>query len=194
VKQAFPAALQAEAAEPGRIPGASGSWTAWKILGARIVQIAASRPVSPVHFAIRLLAMTWALVLVHASAARSSEPLQEEFPTGPSDRVATAVQPAPSSPLAQSETPSNLLPHKRLSPFSKTAHTNDPYDDAASDDPNDDDDSWEDPTADDDTEDTFSILWLRDVLRYQTQFEAGYASPQSQLTSSPFPSLKRLRC
>jgi hypothetical protein len=81
----------------------------------------------------------------------------------------------------------------KVVPHFPRPRSNDPDDDAASDDPNDDDDNWDDLSADDNS-DVLVIAWSLEMVRYLDDLEAGYAPASARPTSSPFPTLQRLRC
>jgi hypothetical protein len=144
------------------------------------------------RLASHLVILVWTLILGQASTSDCLAAPEEASTLEGPVRAATALRPTPSRPVAK------LV---RIRPYRGTnvaAHfpkprTNDTDDDAASDDPNDDDDNWDDLSADDNT-DVPVIAWLLEMVRYLDDLEVGYAPASTQPSSSPFPTLQRLRC
>jgi hypothetical protein len=142
-----------------------------------------------------LLVVLWALILGNASTVGSLPARHvDAFPVGPI-RAKTAADLVPESPVcvARSEGGSVLHSEKRLRAFLKAPRANDPYDDAASDDPNDDDDATDNLSGCCETDGPITA-WLQEVVRCPVRHEAESALPSVEIPASPFLSVHRLRC
>jgi hypothetical protein len=89
-----------------------------------------------------------------------------------------------------------VQPHarKHIAPHYPRPRLVDPDDDEMSDDPNDDDDAWDDLDGIYRTDDGPAIAWLPAVVRYLLDLEVESALAPIVTPSSPFPTLRRLRC
>jgi hypothetical protein len=142
------------------------------------------------------LAVFWALTLAEVSSAESlSGRLLGPRVDSPA-QTATAVRVAPDRAARVARSESNATGHseKRLRAFLKISRSNDPYDDAASDDPNDDDDATDNLSGCCETDDGPISAWLQEVVRCPAGLEAESAVLSIEIPSSPFLLVYRLRC
>jgi hypothetical protein len=142
-----------------------------------------------------LIALLWVLSLGQASFAGNPAGLEAGAPHE------SSVQPVTPSGVHSNfflratryGNYSTFRLRKCLHAFPKVALSNDPYDDAASDDPNDDDDAWDDLNGYDDTG-VSSIAWLREAVPYLRAPERAPVTWTAYPSSPPFLTLLRLRC
>src|SRR5258708_19502562 len=113
-----------------------------------------------------LLAMFWALILVQASTAGSlaARPLDPRFDSPIPAETSARLAPALPVHIPRSEMGATVHSEKRLRAFLTTPRANDPYADAASDDPNDDDDATDDLSGYYETNGPI-IFWLQEMVR-----------------------------
>jgi hypothetical protein len=143
---------------------------------------------------IRLVAMSWALVLGQASVAGDLAAREEGPPPDGSSQTALSRPVRSGSPdrVARFGSGWTLRWHKRPHAIRKSECPNDPTDDETSDNPNDDDDAWDDLSADDD----FSSPIVACLQETVPGLDAPERVPVTRvpLLSSPFLPLPRLRC
>jgi len=153
-------------------------------------------PPRPTRRFIGLVALTWALMLGHASIAGSVAAGEEApAPDGP-DLAATVDLVVSDSPtrVAPSEHGSRLRSHKCSGARSKIALCYNPdCDDETSRDPDDDDDTSHD--LNDNGTDVPIVFCFQDIVRYYLiALEAESAPAWTESSYSLFPARQRLRC